>query len=769
MAKVLHKTFSFNGGEYSPLLVGRNDLDLYKKGCKTVKNAFVLPQGSIAKRFGTQYAGEVKDSTKKTILVKFDYAINNGYMLEFGNEYIRFWTSGGGRVLNVSDEIYEITSPYLEAELDDLQFAQVMDTLYIVHENHYPRILKRIDNDSWSIDKVAFERMPLLTENFDSTHKIEITETAGDYFFEATSGKNTFYDGHVDSIWSLQIPRSDTLVYENLGTQGEATASVFVGRSGWRLITHNTWDGHFELQRSTDNTNWVRHKTYSSKDDNNVSDTGIEEVGAWYRCVYKKKNSGQILVSLSSEDSYYKIFAKIIDVVDENTAEIEVLTPKVVTGIETDIWSESAWSGYRGYPKAITFFEQRLIMANNAENPQGVWGSEVDNFINFSSGTEDDEPFSYSLYSRTRNPISWLIPKEFIYTGAVGSMWKFGSSDGRDPITPTNALARQQAEVGTVQAESAGDAVLVLDRWGKRIHELAYDYDTDSWKIPDMSVLSEHLTKDSPIVKIAWQQSPANILWCIKENGEILSFTYQRANQVTAWARHETPKGLFKDVEVVTGSCGDEIWFIIERTINDETKKFVEFMQMPQFEIKYGEFVPQATIGEQDDSSVPDSCPDNLKESYYVDNNMISPYDEEEIYARKCTYSDSYYRIVVEFKYNEPQEFVLYDSCKWRKLDAPVVYRELVTTNIGDEIVNSGWMNYQSNPYIHLSSLGFWNLEIYPNVNDPKKHIGQTPKGNYTSFDEESIKLKNDASGATLSLSLNETVYLYDAFVSEVI
>ena len=89
----------------------------------------IFPHGSAARRSGTQFVAEVKDSTKQTRLIPFEFSTTQTYILEFGNQYIRFYKDDG-QILS-SGTPYEISSPYLEAELFDIKFAQSADVMYI--------------------------------------------------------------------------------------------------------------------------------------------------------------------------------------------------------------------------------------------------------------------------------------------------------------------------------------------------------------------------------------------------------------------------------------------------------------------------------------------------------------------------------------------------------------------------------------------------------------------------------------------------------------
>ena len=95
MARVAVQLTNFTGGELSPRLDGRNDLAKYSSGCKTLQNMVVYPHGSAARRPGTSFVAEVKTSSAFTRLVPFEFSTTQTYILEFGNEYIRFYKDSG--------------------------------------------------------------------------------------------------------------------------------------------------------------------------------------------------------------------------------------------------------------------------------------------------------------------------------------------------------------------------------------------------------------------------------------------------------------------------------------------------------------------------------------------------------------------------------------------------------------------------------------------------------------------------------------------------
>ena len=167
MARVAVQLTNFTGGELSPRLDGRNDLAKYASGCSTLENLIVYPHGSAARRPGTNFVAAVKDSTKKTRLIPFEFSTTQTYMLEFGDQYIRFYKDNG-QILS-GGSAYEISTPYLEAELFDLKFAQSADVMYICHPNHETEKLSRTGHTSWSLTDVDFLDGPYLDTNISTT------------------------------------------------------------------------------------------------------------------------------------------------------------------------------------------------------------------------------------------------------------------------------------------------------------------------------------------------------------------------------------------------------------------------------------------------------------------------------------------------------------------------------------------------------------------------------------------------------------------------
>ena len=159
MPNVRTQQRSFGGGEVTPEFFGRIDDAKYQTGAALVRNFLILPHGPAANRPGFAYVRAVKDSSKKTRLIEFEYSTTQTFAVELGAGYFRFHTQGG--TLMNGESPYEIANPYAEADLFDIHYVQSADVLTLVHPNYAPRELRRLGALNWQLTTIAFA--PTLT------------------------------------------------------------------------------------------------------------------------------------------------------------------------------------------------------------------------------------------------------------------------------------------------------------------------------------------------------------------------------------------------------------------------------------------------------------------------------------------------------------------------------------------------------------------------------------------------------------------------------
>jgi len=263
-----------------------------------------------------------------------------------------------------------------------------------------------------------------------------------------------------------------------------------------------------------------------------------------------------------------------------------VVTGTVLVALNTAVASPAnawtlnppAWNDFDGYPATGTFHAQRLLAAGTRSFPQTVWGSAVGEFFNFQLGTLDTDAFAFELVSDDVSPITYMISMESLV--ALSFSGEFTLDGGVEkPITPTNVRAKPRSARGCAQVRpvKVGAETLFVQRTGKRVRAAAFQEAADTWGVPDMSVVSDHLTEPG-VVGLTWHEEPGTLLFALRADGLIASCTYDRDQEVVGWARQSFSGGVVESAATIPDEDQDRRMLLVGRTINGNTVRYLELM-----------------------------------------------------------------------------------------------------------------------------------------------------------------------------------------------
>lgn len=566
---------SFAAGEISPSVAARTDLQKLQSSLLTGRNRLTLPHGPSACRPGFQFIKAAKNALKKAILVPFSYGTQQEYVLEFGEQYVRFFKDGGYIETTPGSGIpYEVTTPYLEADLYDLNFTQSADTLFISNNKYVPKLLVRYAHNNWTLSDFAFKNGPFTEENADTAKTIAASATTGT--ITLTANFNVFQSGHIGSLWKLNHRVAGQYIS---GTITSATTSSTVkGKGKWKVVTHGTWTGKLNLEKSEDGgTTWQVVRSYSSAADNNVIDSDTETDLAIFRLNMYSYTSGTCSYDLTMQPHYWEGVVKITAVASLTSATATVQSELAATAAQFR-WSEGAWSGVNGYPGCSTFFQDRLVFGGTIKEPQKVWASCSGDYNNYlvESPVKDDNSVVLPLVSRKVNAVRALVALTELLAFTSGAEFKIGASSG-GVLTPSNFLAQAQGYrgIGTVDPVTVGNRIVYLQYQGRILRDIGYDLNQDSYTGDDLTIMASHLFEGRQIVSMCYQQEPDSVIWCVRDDGILLALTYMREQQIWAWTWHETD-GYFESVCSIGGTDRNEVWALVRRTVGGSTVRYVE-------------------------------------------------------------------------------------------------------------------------------------------------------------------------------------------------
>ena len=266
----------------------------------------------------------------------------------------------------------------------------------------------------------------------------------------------------------------------------------------------------------------------------------------------------------------------------------EVLTDSIAVPFTTQAQSGSwslepkTWSATRGYPRAIALAEQRSIFGGSLSEPVTIWASPTGFVYDLSRGeTRQAAGFTVRFFGSDMSTIMHLIstPKTLIALTASAEMSAGTGND--EPMSSTTIRPR----TGSVNGSSACRPVIVNnDIWfaqdgGLKIRALGFTLLEDAFWSPDISWQSEHLFS-SGVKELAYSKDPYPLAYAVMLGGTIAACAVSRQagtlqHDILAWSP-QTTDGKFESIATARSGSEDQLWMVVNRTINGVTKRYVE-------------------------------------------------------------------------------------------------------------------------------------------------------------------------------------------------
>lgn len=282
--------------------------------------------------------------------------------------------------------------------------------------------------------------------------------------------------------------------------------------------------------------------------------------------------------------------AKITNVLSTTQVTAQTFADFPFNGTATStLWRLGSWSDTTGWPGTTTFYQERLFFANTVTKPNTVWGSVSGDFVAFSPTNADaevldDSSLEFTLATDQVNAIRWMYGAKQLQLGTSDGPFIMSSGSDNLALTPTNVTVARETTDGTAPTKPVGaaKATLFIDRNRVKLRELAYTIDSDGYTTPDLTLIAEHITTGN-LKEMTYTKAPDSLVWCLLETGEIRCLTYEREQDVVAWHRHIIG-GTDTKVKALASipsqdETVEELWLIVERTINGSTVQYVEYLE----------------------------------------------------------------------------------------------------------------------------------------------------------------------------------------------
>jgi len=572
MSKSRRLITNFSKGELSPKLEGRPDLAAYFEGGKTIENFVIMRQGGLDRRLGTAFIQEVKDSSRDTILIPFEASVNDAFIIEVGHLYMRFYKNKAP-ILTAGVPV-EITSPYTEAQLREIHFTQSVDVLFLFHPDVPQRRLSRISDTSWTLSTITYKPPPAFEADTD------ISGGTATLTPSAITGTGVTFTA--SSAVFLAADKGRLIVF------GASRATITVVDVGLAVVTADIIDD-FPNTNPIAAGSWLLRLSPQTTLDPNIK----EPIGGQVTLVsglnaFRTADVGKFiaiyggLVRITIRDSAIQVKGEILSVmVGTNVAD----PPAAAAGAWT--LEVASWSTTNGFPRTGEFFQGRLGQASTKKQPTTWWLSTPDDFDNYAVGASADRAVEYTIASRQLNRIEWITDNKDLFIGTAGVEFRAqgGRSDepiGGDSIPLTRRLTTHGS--APIQSNIINKRIIFVDRSRKKIISMAFDIEQDDFDALELTGAAEHIlgtgARLGPI-SLVRQRDPR--VYFVREDGTLVVLTYFYHEKVIGFTRLTTD-GTFESVAAIPHvqdlhGAGDEVWTIVKRTINNQTKRYVEVFE----------------------------------------------------------------------------------------------------------------------------------------------------------------------------------------------
>ena len=592
MAQVRSYLRSFNGGEVAPAMFARIDDGKYQTGLALCRNFLIEPQGPVQMRPGFAYVNEVKDSDHAPALIEFSFSSDQTMVLEVGGGYVRFHTHGQTLLNEEGTAPYEVETDYAADEVFDIHYVQSADVLTFVHPNHPPRELRRYGATDWRLVDINFasslqppakpsvkQTISESTSNpTDYVRRYAVTSLKSDGTEESAISEatqiscNPYGDGAYNTISWTAVPGADRYrVYRDVGGiwsfigETDTTEIIDENIDADSSITPPIYDVPFSKGDSIQEVKVLTEGSgYKEGDNLTVTDetgsgaelTAVIEDGSIKSVVVKKAGSGYSAPSISVESSA------------GSGATFEVTIRE-----EPD------------FPGAVSYFEQRRWFGGTINKPNNLWatksGTESD--MSYSLPTQDDDRISVRVAAREANRIRHIVPLSQLMLLTGAAEWRVSPLNS-DAITPASMSVRPQSYVGAnnVQPLVINSSMIYAQERGGHLRECGYNYQAGGYISADVCLRAPHLFDNYEVKDLAYSKAPWPTVWAVSSSGKLIAFTYVPEQQVGAFSTVETD-GVFEACCVVAEGDEDALYCVVKRTIEGETKRFVERMHERQY------------------------------------------------------------------------------------------------------------------------------------------------------------------------------------------
>lgn len=630
---------NFQLGEVSSEVDARLDFDRHSQAFVLGENIVLRPQGGWMRTPGTRYIAAAKYADRTTVVRPFVSGVTDAYMLEMGDEYMRF---------------FKQQAPLLAPTVT----AAILNGTFDADISNWTDASTGAGASAWDSTETALKLTGNGTDEGGARQAVAITETSTVHVL----------------LFEVRKYAYDTVrVQIGTTTTGAEVLPSFTARAGWHMIpfTPGAATVHLQFYASTPSSAWVdnvqilsgvplelptpyaqtgvRGLQHAHANDVRYVFCGMRPTCKLERRAdnrwslvqtpyqdgpYLSKNTTATTATPSATSGYITLTFSSVTGINDNSGFtsadlgrlvrwqnsgasadigwgfIKEITSSTVVKVQLEVdlnntvasknWWLGRYSVGLGYPTAGVFHQQRLYLGYNnvlsASQTADLENMRPDSWVSSQLTVEADDAFDYTLAALEDASILWLMPRKDLLVGTLSGEGNI-ASDGPAVTAEDITVDFPRTTYGTafdIPPLRIGGVVVFVQKARTKLLEYNFDFSDENYRGLDLTALTPKLFHNTPAstalapLELTWAQEPHGLILVPRTDGQLAVLTYLPLHGIAGWTRWTTD-GSYKSVAAVPGVSGggqvysslqrDEIWVVVEREIDGNTVQYIEMFE----------------------------------------------------------------------------------------------------------------------------------------------------------------------------------------------
>ncbi len=513
--------------------------------------------------------------------------------------------------------VFELVTPYLQADLATLKMVQSADLVTITHPTYAPRDLARTNHNAWTLvvntyapgqaDPTGVAVAQQGTSG-STVHRYRVTaiRQEEDVFEESLPGLNsTTRTITAATAANPVVITSNSHGYAN-GDEVEIAGIVGMTEiNDRRFFVANQAANTFELEGE----NGSSHTAYTSGGTANA--TFVEITDSITVALTILANFNRVTWTAVTGANRYAIYRResgrygLIGEVDAPLTTFDDVTSSV-TALGA-IWKPDLSIGpprarnpfllADDFPTASSYYEQRQVYGGSNNNLDTSFYSQTGNRLNMSVSqpVQADDALTATLNAREVHAIRHFVPGSDLIIFTEGGEWRVNAGDNSGFAADT-LRQKPQSEYGSGHHRPivSGSVIIFAEDDDATIRSFGLNSVQADLGVAvigeKLTLLADHLlAEDGPTEHVItdWDfaHSPDGRLHIVRSDGVMLTMTFDQKNQVIAWTTWDTG-GRYEAVIVLKKSISgaeDGIYVVVRRVFGTQVVRYIERVATRKF------------------------------------------------------------------------------------------------------------------------------------------------------------------------------------------